>query len=500
VQQACKTLAQYLLASEDFEGGLTPDASVGTCNEPVNSSSNDACFVPGDLVDGFSITSSTGGGIVVLGANFLGGNQASAVIGANTFTDSTIVTFDAPVTAISADYYGGFNVDLVTVEAFDETSTSLGTATVQPSATDTSAFLGIISDTPIASITITAANDDGELLDNLRFGDVQVGPSDVIFADGFDTTVTITAPTVAKAFTPPSTTTGSNSTLTITLDNANAGPATLSADPQPTARLGAPHMAPIELLHPNPDQPRKVFSDAELDELAASIREKGVIQPLLVRPTAAGGEYEIVAGERRWRAAQRAGVRELPVVIRTLADGEVLEIGIIENVQRVDLNPIEEALAYRQLIERFGRTQDAVAEVVGKSRPHVANALRLLNLPEAVQGYVLQGQLTAGHARAVLSSADPVTLARQVIDQNLSVRQAESRARAVKNGRTPRELVLTADRKVDADIAALERQLGDMLGLKVQVANKGQGGTVSLHYSSLDQLDMICQRLSGEPI
>ena len=218
------------LASEDFEGGLTPDAAVGTCNEPVNSSSNDACFVPGDLVDGFSITSSTGGGIVVLGANFLGGNQASAVIGANTFTDSTIVTFDTPVTAISADYYGGFNADLVTVEAFDETSTSLGTATVQPSATDTSAFLGIISDTPIASITIAAANDDGELLDNLRFGDVQVGPSDVIFADGFDTTVTITAPTVAKAFTPPSTTTGSNSTLTITLDNANAGPATLSAD------------------------------------------------------------------------------------------------------------------------------------------------------------------------------------------------------------------------------------------------------------------------------
>ena len=203
--------------------------------------------------------------------------------------------------------------------------------------------------------------------------------------------------------------------------------ATLSADPQPVARPGSAHMMPIEFLHPNPDQPRKVFAETELDELASSIREKGVIQPLLVRPS--GGEYEIVAGERRWRAAQRAGMRELPVVIRTLADGEVLEIGIIENVQRVDLNPIEEALAYRLLMERFGRTQDAVAEVVGKSRPHVANALRLLNLPEAVQGYVLQGQLTAGHARAVLASADPVSLARQVIDQNLSVRQAEALAR-----------------------------------------------------------------------
>src|ERR1700743_460141 len=205
--------------------------------------------------------------------------------------------------------------------------------------------------------------------------------------------------------------------------------ATLRADPQPAARLCAPHMAPSELPHPNPDQPRKVFTDAELDELAASIREKGVIQPLLVRPRGAGGEYESVAGERRWRAAQRAGARELPVVIRSLADGEVLEIGIIENVQRVDLNAIEEALAYRQLMERFGRTQDAVAEAVGKSRPHVANALRLLNLPEVVQGYVLQGQLTAGHARAVLASSDPVALARQVIDQNLSVRQAEALAK-----------------------------------------------------------------------
>jgi ParB family chromosome partitioning protein len=274
--------------------------------------------------------------------------------------------------------------------------------------------------------------------------------------------------------------------------------ATLSADPQPTARLGAPHMAPIELLRANPDQPRKVFSDAELDELAASIREKGVIQPLLVRPTAASGEYEIVAGERRWRAAQRAGVRELPVVIRTLADGEVLEIGIIENVQRVDLNPIEEALAYKQLIERFGRTQDAVAEVVGKSRPHVANALRLLNLPEAVQGYVLQGQLTAGHARAVLASGDPVALARQVIDQNLSVRQAEALAKKAGGGggQGPRAKAPGHTGGKDADTVALENDLSEALGLTVEILDQDGAGELRIQYATLEQLDEICRRLS----
>jgi len=163
---------------------------------------------------------------------------------------------------------------------------------------------------------------------------------------------------------------------------------------------------PIELLRRNPDQPRKVFSEEDIEELAASIREKGVIQPLLVRPAPGfAGQYEIVAGERRWRAAQRAGLREMPAVVRALPDAEVLEIAIIENVQRVDLNPIEEALGYKALMERFGRTQDGVADVVGKSRPHVANALRLLNLPEAVQGYVLQGQLSAGHARAIAAAA-----------------------------------------------------------------------------------------------
>jgi ParB family chromosome partitioning protein len=276
--------------------------------------------------------------------------------------------------------------------------------------------------------------------------------------------------------------------------------ATLSADPRPAAaRPGWAHMLPIELLHPNPDQPRKVFSEAELDELAVSIREKGVIQPLLVRPSGVGGEYAIVAGERRWRAAQRAGARELPVVIRTLADGEVLEIGIIENVQRVDLNPIEEALAYRQLIERFGRTQDAVAESVGKSRPHVANALRLLNLPEAVQGYVLQGQLTAGHARAVLASSDPVALARQVIDQNLSVRQAEALAKkagASGGGRGPRAKAPGHAGGKDADTLALENDLSEALGLQVEVLDRDGAGEVRIRYAALEQLDEICRRLS----
>ena len=258
--------------------------------------------------------------------------------------------------------------------------------------------------------------------------------------------------------------------------------ASLNPDPQPSSAKPAwAHIVPIELLHPNPDQPRKLFSEAELDELASSIREKGVIQPLLVRP-GPGGEYEIVAGERRWRAAQRAGVRELPVVIRTLADGEVLEIGIIENVQRVDLNPLEEALAYKQLIERFGRTQDAVAEAVGKSRPHVANALRLLGLPEVVQGYVLQGQLTAGHARAVLAAGDPVALARQVIDQNLSVRQTEALARkagGASAGQGPRAKAPGHSGGKDADTQALEHDLSEALGLTVEIRDRDGSGEPS---------------------
>jgi ParB family chromosome partitioning protein len=254
---------------------------------------------------------------------------------------------------------------------------------------------------------------------------------------------------------------------------------------------------PIELLRRNPDQPRKHFSEVEIDELAASIREKGVIQPLLVRPTGVGGEYEIVAGERRWRAAQRAGLRELPVVIRNLADAEVLEIGIIENVQRVDLNPIEEALGYKALMERFGRTQDAVAEVVGKSRPHIANCLRLLTLPEAVQGYVMQGQLSSGHARALVSASDPLALARQVVDKGLTVRDAEALARqsAEADGRKMR--APSAPRGKDADTVALETDLAEALGLHVEIVDRNGAGEVRVKYATLEQLDDLCRRLSG---
>jgi ParB family chromosome partitioning protein len=275
--------------------------------------------------------------------------------------------------------------------------------------------------------------------------------------------------------------------------------AAAAVDPAVEAPAGAPgsaNLIPIELLRRNPDQPRKVFSEADIDDLAASIREKGVIQPLLVRPAPGiAGEYEIVAGERRWRAAQRAGLRELPVVVRQLADGEVLEIAIIENVQRVDLNPIEEALGYRTLMERFGRTQEAVAEVVGKSRPHVANALRLLGLPEVVQGYVLQGQLSAGHARAIASAGDPVALARQVIDGSLSVRDTEALARQVsaKGGKAPRSV--GAPRGKDADTLALESDLTESLGLTVEILDRQGAGEVRVKYTSLEQLDEVIRRL-----
>ena len=253
----------------------------------------------------------------------------------------------------------------------------------------------------------------------------------------------------------------------------------------------------IARIKPNPNQPRAFFDEEALDELAQSIGQRGVLQPILLRPD--GDGFQIIAGERRWRAAQRAQLHKIPAIVRDGVDeGTTAELALIENVQREDLNAIEEAEAYRQLIDRHGHGQDEVGKLVHKSRSHVANLLRLLDLPDGVKQSLLKGDISMGHARAVATAPDPTALTEEIIAKGLSVRQTEARARSVKKG--PRALVLTPDRKVDADIAALERQLGDMLGLKVQVANKGQGGTVSLHYSSLDQLDMICQRLSGEPI
>ena len=252
----------------------------------------------------------------------------------------------------------------------------------------------------------------------------------------------------------------------------------------------------IGRIRPNPNQPRIHFDEESIDELAESIAERGVLQPILLRPDGEG--FQIVAGERRWRAAQRARLHTIPAIVRDIDEAATAELALIENVQRENLNAIEEAEGYRQLIERYGHSQDEVGKLVHKSRSHVANHLRLLDLPEFVRQSLLQSDISMGHARAVAAAPDPEALTREIIAKGLSVRQAEQRAKRAKQG--PKELVLTENKMVDADLAALERQLGDMLGLKVEVAHKGQGGAVTLHYSSLDQLDMICQRLSGEPI
>ncbi len=259
--------------------------------------------------------------------------------------------------------------------------------------------------------------------------------------------------------------------------------------------LGA-HEVPIELIRRNPDQPRKQFPEADINDLANSIREKGVLQPILVRAAPDhAGEYQIVAGERRWRAAQRAGLRAVPVLIRDLDDVEVLEIAIVENVQRADLNALEEAQAYQSLMERFERTQDAVAQVVGKSRSHVANTLRLLALPEGVRERLMSGELSAGHARALATAPDPTALAERVIAQGLSVRQTEALARQVA-GRTKRPSgAARGGGEKNADTQALEQDLADVLGLKVQLDDRGGTGRLTVVYESLEQLDDLCRRL-----
>lgn len=249
-------------------------------------------------------------------------------------------------------------------------------------------------------------------------------------------------------------------------------------------------------IRPHPDQPRRHFDEEKLDELAQSIAERGVLQPIVVRRT--GGGFQIVAGERRWRAAQRARLHEVPALVRDLNDTETLEIAIIENIQRADLNAIEEAEAYQRLVSDFGHTQEALGKLVHKSRSHVTNLLRLLDLPAKVRQEVATGALSMGHARALITADDPEKLAAEVIKRGLSVRETERLARAEKGPRGPR--AATPKPAPDADIAALERQLGDMLGLAVKIAHAGEGGAVTLSYSSLDQLDMICQRLSGEKI
>ena len=259
---------------------------------------------------------------------------------------------------------------------------------------------------------------------------------------------------------------------------------------------------PIELVHANPRNPRRTFSDTELDELSASIRERGVIQPIVVRavrrrPDAHGGEsYEIIAGERRWRAAQRASLHDIPVVVIEANDAEALELAIVENVQRADLNAIEEAGGYHALIEEFKHSQDDVAKIVGKSRSHVANTLRLLKLPEAVQAHLRAGRLSAGHARALIGHPDAARLAGEIVERGLNVRQVETMLRAPADAsRATKQARRQAEK--DADTRALEKRLSDRLGLKVTIDHHGEGGVLSLRYSSLDQLDHVIARLEN---
>ncbi|SDC34028.1 chromosome partitioning protein, ParB family [Sphingomonas sp. YR710] len=253
----------------------------------------------------------------------------------------------------------------------------------------------------------------------------------------------------------------------------------------------------VSSISPNPGQPRRHFDDEALDELAASIAARGMIQPIVVRPHGHG--YQIVAGERRWRAAQRAQLHDVPVIVRELTDVQTLELAIIENIQRQDLNVIEEAEAYQKLTSDFGHTQEVLGKLVNKSRSHVANLLRLLELPGPVRDSVASGKLSMGHARALITAPNAEALAEEVIRRDLSVRDTEKLARSNKAGPKP-AAAPKGDISPGADIEALQRQLGDILGLKVQIEHGAGGGRVVVGYSTLDQLDLICQRLSGEPI
>ncbi len=253
---------------------------------------------------------------------------------------------------------------------------------------------------------------------------------------------------------------------------------------------------PIESLKPNPDQPRKIFTQEQLDELTASIRDKGVLQPILVRThPKEEGVWQIIAGERRWRASQAARLTEVPIVVHEMDDVEVYEVAIIENVQRADLNPLEEADAYRMLMERFGRTQDQVAGIVGKSRSHVANTLRLLQLPEEVLWYVRNGKLTAGHARALVTAPNAGALAEQAYNEGLNVRQVEALARRAAEGPKPVKAKPAPSEEGTADVAALQQDLADALGLSVQLNDRAGKGELTLRYGSLEQLDDLCRRL-----
>jgi ParB family transcriptional regulator, chromosome partitioning protein len=253
---------------------------------------------------------------------------------------------------------------------------------------------------------------------------------------------------------------------------------------------GPQRLVPIERIRPGALQPRRRFAEAELDALAQSIREKGILQPLLVRSlTAQESDFELIAGERRWRAAQRVGLHAVPIIIRQISDSEALEIALIENLQREDLSPVEEAEAYRRLIEEFGRTQASLAEALGKSRSHVANTVRLLSLPGPVRRRLEEGELSAGHARALLAAANPEALAEEIVRRGLNVRATERLVQRRAGTPPPKR------RTRDADTVALERELAAVLGLRVTLEAKKRGGTLTLRYASLDQLDRLLRLL-----
>jgi ParB family transcriptional regulator, chromosome partitioning protein len=261
---------------------------------------------------------------------------------------------------------------------------------------------------------------------------------------------------------------------------------------------GEQRVVSVDQVHASRLNPRKDFREDELNELADSIRQKGLVQPIIVRADPVSGGFEIVAGERRWRASQLAGLHVVPVIVRDLNDQELLEFAIIENVQRADLNAIEEATGYRDLVERFGYTQDKLAEIIGKSRSHLANTMRLLKLPEAVQVMVQTGQLTAGHARALVGREDAEALALKIVEQGLNVRDVEALVQKV-DGEVDSPARKT--REKDIDTQAFEKELSDSLGLKVEVKRgSGESGLLMIKYSNFEQLDYIKMRVSGPPV
>ena len=267
---------------------------------------------------------------------------------------------------------------------------------------------------------------------------------------------------------------------------------------KPLPNHGEQRIVPVDRINPSPFNPRKTFDTEELDELAASIREKGLVQPILVRPIGPGGhQYEIVAGERRWRAAQRASLHVVPVIVRSLTDQEALELAIIENVQRSDLNIIEEAGGYRELIDRFGYTQEELGQIIGKSRSHLANTMRLLKLPDSVQAMVRGGELSAGHARALVGREDAEQVAKDIVTKGMNVREVEALVQDRKGGgQSSAPRAATPGLQKDADTKAAEREIADCLGLAIEIApGKGEAGEIIIRYRSLEQFETVRRKL-----